>query len=172
MMPHSIKAAMYTGLFSSNLMTVSAPPFSCPPGNCTWDPCGKLAVGVQCFDIASEVKLNCSDSFHDGIDGCKFVSSDGSNVPCTLINRTTDWTFMRITTDPPKLVLAAIKPFANTSAILGVVQWVKALKRFAREGDITGVYITSNTTEAHRCVFYLAVRKLEVKSRTEFTLSL
>ena len=121
--------------------------------------------------VTSEVKLNCSDSFSNSIDSCNFVPSDGSNIKdvqndshlTQLLNGTSFRTFMRIGTDQAQEVLEAIKPFANTSVILGVVQWAKSLGGLVDAADITGVYITSKTTyQAHRCVFYLAVRQLEV----------
>lgn len=37
------------------------PPFTCPSGNCTWDPFGTLAVGVECLDISDSVQLNCTE---------------------------------------------------------------------------------------------------------------
>lgn len=37
-MPHNLRAAMFNAIFTSNLMSLPDPLYSCPTGNCTWDP--------------------------------------------------------------------------------------------------------------------------------------
>jgi hypothetical protein len=35
-LPYGMRASIYNGLLSSNLITLPTPPFNCPTGNCTW----------------------------------------------------------------------------------------------------------------------------------------
>lgn len=62
MLPFNMKSAAYTGLLSSGMIQQPNPPFSCPSGNCTWDPFGTLGISVKCFDISDHTYLNCATS--------------------------------------------------------------------------------------------------------------
>jgi hypothetical protein len=55
-----MKSAIYTSLYSSGMVSLPQPPYSCPRGNCTWPPFPTIAVSAQCFDHTSRIHLNCS----------------------------------------------------------------------------------------------------------------
>ncbi|KAF1972805.1 hypothetical protein BU23DRAFT_568653 [Bimuria novae-zelandiae CBS 107.79] len=56
----NLGSAIYSGLHSSDMISLPYPPYSCPTGNCTWDLFLTLGVSVQCFDDATNYFLNCS----------------------------------------------------------------------------------------------------------------
>ncbi|KAF2680031.1 hypothetical protein K458DRAFT_247746, partial [Lentithecium fluviatile CBS 122367] len=39
-------SALYTGLYSSGMVSLPNPPYSCPNGNCTWNTFPSLSVSV------------------------------------------------------------------------------------------------------------------------------
>jgi hypothetical protein len=55
-----MKSAIYNGLLSAPSSSRPNPPFSCPSGNCTWDPFGTLAITAQCADTDKSFELNCA----------------------------------------------------------------------------------------------------------------
>ncbi|TVY21498.1 hypothetical protein LARI1_G002287 [Lachnellula arida] len=156
LLPYSMKTAVYQGLLSSNLISLADPPFNCPTGNCTWDPFSTLAVGSQCTDITSHIQLNCSATL------CHFVAPEDSILQSLLVNTTEYNVFTiqsKVWTEYP---MAALKPYANITGLLALVQWVKAIGSLSSPNyEIAS--ITSNTTfEAVRCAFYLSVREVSV----------
>lgn len=54
-----MKAGIYSDLMSSGSVGSRAPLFSCPSGNCTWDPFSTLGASLQCVDFTTDVKLEC-----------------------------------------------------------------------------------------------------------------
>jgi hypothetical protein len=152
---------MFNAMFTSNLMSLPDPLFSCPTANCTWDPFGTLGVGTVCTNISSEVTLEFDAHIPDSPDGYKLVASDASSLT-HLLNNTSSQTFMRLRSSSPQASSSFLAPFASYSGILAVVEWVKVLGRFSNAAYGVGAHITQNSTfEAHRCVFYLAVHELE-----------
>jgi hypothetical protein len=71
---------MCTGLYSSGMISLPQPPYSCPTGNCTWDPFPTLGVSVQCFDDAKNYFLNCTNLDSTSWPGQTFT-------PCTMAAR-------------------------------------------------------------------------------------
>ncbi|KAH8711959.1 hypothetical protein GQ44DRAFT_431259 [Phaeosphaeriaceae sp. PMI808] len=60
--PFNLKSAIYTGLFSSGMVSLPNPPYSCPTGNCTWDPFPTLGVSTQCYDNRANYYLKCPET--------------------------------------------------------------------------------------------------------------
>jgi hypothetical protein len=58
----NLKASIYSGLYSSSVISLPYPPYSCPTGNCTWDPFPTLGVSVQCFDNSAMDYCSETDS--------------------------------------------------------------------------------------------------------------
>lgn len=80
--PFNLRSAVYTGLFSTTMISPQQPPYSCPTGNCTWDPFPTLGVSVQCFDDAASYFLNCSKQDSSSWPGHKYSSCNmaGLNI--------------------------------------------------------------------------------------------
>lgn len=87
-MPYKVRSAMYAGVLSSSATPLPFPPYSCPSGNCTWDPFWTLGVGVQCADITPQLKLQCknyatsADAAFFSAEACSFVTTNGADA-CT-----------------------------------------------------------------------------------------
>lgn len=64
-LPYNMQTAINNGLVSSSISSRPEPPFSCPSGNCTWDPFGTLAISVGCVDTSSAFRIKCSN-FKEG----------------------------------------------------------------------------------------------------------
>jgi hypothetical protein len=150
-----MKAAIYSGVLASNLISLPAPPFNCPTGNCTWDPYATLSVSSQCIDVTSSVTLNCTG---DAIsEGCNFAAPEDPTLQ-KLLNGTGSFSIFMIESGIANEFLPVLKPYTNMVGFLSMVQWVKAL-------DLQpGQRVYSNTTyEAVRCIFYLSVREVLVQ---------
>ncbi|TID18691.1 hypothetical protein E2P81_ATG05672 [Venturia nashicola] len=159
-MPHNLRAAMFNAIFTSNLMSLPDPLYSCPTGNCTWDPFRTLGVSTSCFNISSEVSLAYGDFIANSSDGYKMVPSNTS-ILGDLLNDTDSQTFMKLRSIVPTANSSYMAPFAKVSGILAVVEWAKVLARFANAVTGVGAHVTQNTTfEAHRCLFYFAIHEL------------
>ncbi|KAF2094343.1 hypothetical protein NA57DRAFT_60390 [Rhizodiscina lignyota] len=167
LMPYNLKAAMFSGLYSSNQMTFPSPPFSCPLGNCTWDPFATLSLDSSCLDITSSVSLNCSNSFLGGSGiTCNFASSN-DDLLATMLNGTTTRVMMEMETYLPRNSLPALIPYLipyrDITGALATVQWVK-VKDFLLANTPVGALVMPNTTyEAGRCLVYLSVKQVEAK---------
>lgn len=169
---------MFNAMFTSNLMSLPDPLYSCPTGNCTWDPFHTLGVSTSCANIASEVSLAFGGWVEDSSDGYKMVPSNVSSLR-DFLNDTNSQTFMKLRSTTPLANSSYMKPFTKMSGILAVVEWAKVLGRFANAASGVGAYLINNTMlEARRCIFYLAVHELEEKivngtyqvhQRAEFT---
>jgi hypothetical protein len=113
--PYNMKSAIYSGLTSSNI-SLPDPLFSCPTGNCTWEPFSTLGVSSRCVNLTSQVTLNCTtipanENFHaDTTEWCSFASP-------TLYPDATPTTLMIINSSAP----------AFASATIARVDWIKAL---------------------------------------------
>ncbi|KAI0594725.1 hypothetical protein F4775DRAFT_572768 [Biscogniauxia sp. FL1348] len=155
--PYNMKAAVRNGLLSSNPRSFPSPPFSCPSGNCTWDPFATLAVGAQCQDLTSRVHINCTTE-PSGEEACSFETT-GDDALRDLVNGTNTYTVFKIQSNMPSQFVGsseAMKPYRNKTASLALVQWVKVT------GSGTNVTSTS-TFEAVRCDFYFAARALQAQ---------
>jgi hypothetical protein len=137
-----MEVAMQTGLISGDSLSISNAPFSCPSGNCTWDPFSTLAVGVQCDNITSQVALNCTSY------GCNYYAPNDSLLQ-EMINSTI-WDEFIIESDDEQHFLPVMQQYANVTGFLAMVQWVKASK-------------TDHSYEAGRCGFYLSVQEIQAK---------
>jgi hypothetical protein len=69
-----MKAAVYTSLYSSSLIGIPDPPYSCSSGNCTWNNFPTLAVPAQCFDDSDNFQLNCSNPALEPWPGYNFTA--------------------------------------------------------------------------------------------------
>lgn len=158
-----MRVAAYNGLLSSNLVTLPTPPFTCPSGDCTWDPFSTLAVSSQCVNITDNVSLNCSegDSPDNSTDYCNFLSINDPTLQ-SLLNQSTDTDKFFIEAGSPRLYLDVLEPYANMTGFLGVVQWVRALA--ASGNAFTDRSMNSSTRfEAGRCFFYLSVIEVQAE---------
>ncbi|KAK6814647.1 hypothetical protein RU639_009324 [Aspergillus parasiticus] len=56
----TLKANIYNSIFSTDPSRPWAiPQYTCPSGNCTWDPVASLAVRALCTDITSSIQQSC-----------------------------------------------------------------------------------------------------------------
>ncbi|CEL07066.1 hypothetical protein ASPCAL10231 [Aspergillus calidoustus] len=63
----TLKASIYNSIFSTDSSRPWAiPQYTCPSGNCTWDPVASLAVRALCADISSSIQKSCTT--HDDTD--------------------------------------------------------------------------------------------------------
>lgn len=160
----NMKSAIYSGLISSASLSTPSPLFSCPSGNCTWDPFSTLVVGSRSTDVTSLVSLNCTNgtaadrtcSFYAPVDQSLSEMLQGANRQ----------TFMVIETMPPAFLEEAGWDLFNITGAFAAVQWVKALNNIAnyppaRDSAIPFPYVAPQTTfEAVRCLFYFGVREV------------
>ncbi|KAL4875677.1 hypothetical protein BJY04DRAFT_201373 [Aspergillus karnatakaensis] len=68
----SLKWAVYSAILSDDPTTPwSTPRYSCPSGNCTWDPVVSLEAQALCSDVTSQLVTNCTviRSEERGLDG-------------------------------------------------------------------------------------------------------
>ncbi|KAL4742967.1 hypothetical protein BDV11DRAFT_216176 [Aspergillus similis] len=57
----TLKANIYNSIFSTDPSRPWAiPQYTCPSGNCTWDPVASLAVRALCTDITSSIQQSCT----------------------------------------------------------------------------------------------------------------
>jgi hypothetical protein len=70
----NMNSAILTSLYSSGMVSLPQPPYSCPSGNCTWPPFPTIAVSAQCFDHRSRIHLNCSNPHLEGWNGDNFTT--------------------------------------------------------------------------------------------------
>lgn len=161
-MPFNMKVAMYSGLLSSNLLTLPSPPFSCPSGNCTWDPFGTLSVSAACSDITSSMNLNCSSSAGGDTPRCNLVSPNDTLL-AEMLNGTTDRTFIITDAYLTRAALVALKPYANITAAMGLVQWARVTNITAYPNSVDAIITPNATYEAGRCLFYFAVREIRAQ---------
>lgn len=173
-LPYNMKAAMLNGLLSSNLVRTPDPLFNCPTGNCTWAPFSSLAVHANCVDMSSEVRLNCSNQNffkNSSIETCNFFAVSETPLDTSgLLSNADMQTFMVLQGSFPDESFASLVPYANYTAVLSLVQWVKGLGNFglAYSGDVTNrsvqasdYYIKRDLQyEAMRCAFYFSVDEI------------
>ncbi|KAF4460419.1 hypothetical protein FALBO_12792 [Fusarium albosuccineum] len=156
--PHDIQVAVRIGLLSSHLSSTPNPLYSCPSGNCTWEPFSTPAVSSQCEDITSHVRLNCSRSrateFQEEEDICNIVADEDEWLQ-PLLQYSSRFTAFSVRLEDARDALPAIRPYSNMTGFLAMVQWVKAHSLKPLD------YIQPNTTfEAGRCAFYFSIRHI------------
>ncbi|KAF2098765.1 hypothetical protein NA57DRAFT_76004 [Rhizodiscina lignyota] len=154
--PYNLRAAIYDGLTSSNQLSLPYPYSNCPTGNCTWDPFGTLAVNVNCSNITSSVKIDCSNE-NTANQACTFKGND-DYLMATMLNGSTPTTWMVL--GSAMCVQGNMNALCGTaSAPLGMVHWVRVT---GVSGDILGDSLQPNTGfEASRCLFYTAVNEIQ-----------
>ncbi|TGO35465.1 hypothetical protein BHYA_0157g00170 [Botrytis hyacinthi] len=165
-LPYNIKAAMYSGLLSSDITASPKPPFNCPTGSCTWEPFNTLCVSSKCVDLTSELKPSCSvmdPLYHDS---CYFYSATDPALQDMLQYANPTKIFI-VNSKSAKGLLkyewnnGAIPPtpYANFTGFLTMVQWVKASET---NGKVYQKFNPKSIYEAGRCFFYLSVNKISV----------
>ncbi|ROW05791.1 hypothetical protein VMCG_05221 [Cytospora schulzeri] len=151
--PYNMKAAIQNGLLSPNVPSTPSPPFSCPTGNCTWDPFATLAFGTQCEDIKSHVQIECYNEAHNG-EECHFKPR-GDDALVKMLNDTSGYTVLLMQSGLPtrmKNSSSAVRPYLNNTASLALVQWVMTTS--------DAVITPTSSFEAVRCNFYLSAREV------------
>ena len=169
-----MKSAMYTGLLSSGMMAAPNAPFSCPTGNCTWDPFPSLAIGIQCIDMSSYYTLDCSSNFTAAewpADACRIAPTKNnissiwlddyakSPFKITLRPRESPMTLMFLGTShetsfklPPKTW--TVKPTGG----LAEIAWARAIDLHIpdyRTDPFMPPYINKNSkVESGMCILY------------------
>lgn len=158
-LPYDIKVAVRSGLMASEQLSIPNVPYSCLTGNCTWNAFNTLAIGVQCHNISQHLRLNCTTSDEFPAGSCTFRALGDESLE-TLVNGSTKWCpFMMQTKWVTMLPYSAMEVFSNMSALLAVVEWVKATS----VGH--GEYMKPNDTyEAVRCGVYLSVKEMNAIS--------
>ncbi|KAF4537710.1 uncharacterized protein LTHEOB_11482 [Lasiodiplodia theobromae] len=167
---------MYSGLLSSPIISLPDPPFSCPTGNCTWDPFATLAVGTQCVNFDSYIQMNCSpNQLNDSlitVDNCAFSAADPDDKYTeNFLDGTGNHTLMKIESGNPVIfrqpTLTQFAPLdiGDKNGGLALVQWIKATDNVYRPAASSLLsYIQQNTTfEARRCLIYVNVRIISAR---------
>ncbi|QSZ28822.1 hypothetical protein DSL72_003327 [Monilinia vaccinii-corymbosi] len=158
-LPYNMKAAMYGGLLSSDVAAPPNPPFSCPTGNCTWEPFSTLSVTSKC---------DVMDRFFD--DSCYFYSVRDSALQDMLEYADPTQIFIAESRSLVGLdyncdsVMVPLEPYANFAGFLAMVQWVKAS---GVAGIGYGQYTPDSNYEAGRCFFYLSVNEVSVEAENQ-----
>jgi hypothetical protein len=119
LLPYNMKAAMYSGLLSSNLLTLPNAPFSCPSGNCTWDPFATLSISTVCSNLTPSMHLNCN-SRYDNQTACNFASSNDQFL-AQILNGTDYRTFLIMDSFLPRDALAALEPYVNITGAFSLI---------------------------------------------------
>src|SRR5579871_5121812 len=156
-----MQAAIYSGLLSSNTVTLPTLPFICPSGNCTWDPFSTISVNAACSDISSEVTLNCSKSVNDNnTTTCNFASHNDTLL-ADMLNNTSSGFFLVMESYLPRDSLSALLAYNNITAGLATVQWVRVTDFLIAQASNA---ITPDTSyEAGRCLFYMSVDQIQTQ---------
>jgi hypothetical protein len=174
--PRNMKTAVYNGLLAPDTYALPSPPFSCPGGNCTWDPFPTLAVGVQCRDAPESYKLSCSKhSFYDS-EACAVVVIRDSNRDIHFSEKSE-------TGENPDIVFhlaeaGASGKFGLNSSLWTVpngqrtdIDWIRVtnlrvLNDTTISGTSTSSYIVRNSTiESRQCILYTCLH--EISARVE-----
>lgn len=79
-----LKSAVYNGLFAENGRPGASLAFSCPTGNCTWDPYETLAVCQSCVDLSPFVQVFCSNDTTTSGEGCGWQVPQGGRLDTSL----------------------------------------------------------------------------------------
>ncbi|PVI04523.1 hypothetical protein DM02DRAFT_725689 [Periconia macrospinosa] len=178
--PYNMKSAMYTGLLSSGMTAAPNAPYSCPTGNCTWDPFPSLAYGIECTDLSKYYSLNCSAEFSN--DRQKDACAIGITPAINQSSTQTSWKggFEINSQDSggqflgPRTVMFlrpyyswGVKSFGNTwtakptSALAGI-SWVRATDLATSSVDIK--YISKNSKlESGTCIIYSELQEISAK---------
>ncbi|KAF2132206.1 hypothetical protein P153DRAFT_429386 [Dothidotthia symphoricarpi CBS 119687] len=181
--PFNLKASIYTGIYSSAIIAPPFPPYSCPSGNCTWDPFPTLGVSVQCLEDSSRYHINCSDT-------TLFSWDNSTYKPCFMeaidpefrtANRTApqydvltlDRFFDHVSPfEPFKYPDARYNasysfsetPKLGTSSVASgftEIGWQIARNLTVPPSSMYSSAIASSSTiEAHRCIFYLSMHEI------------
>lgn len=166
------QSALYTGLLSSTLQTLAQPPWSCPTGNCTWNPFPTLAIGLKCIDISEKLLLDCPESD----DNCFMDLTNSKDIPengetftdlssSVVFQSQADIFRFQKPPDPERWDLPAI---TNTSVDIKYFSlvWAKINNITTPADEMQKIYISRNSTlEAHQCLLYVAMQEILAEVR-------
>jgi hypothetical protein len=152
-----MKSAIYSGLFSSDSLSTPSPPFSCPTGNCTWEPFSTLTLDTHCVDVSSSISLNCTDEHYNR----------ETSQSCTFTS-TTDPSWLRNYNATNFMAVRSgwLGQGINTSSLLTSVMWVKALNGIAHfpyyssQDNLLPYIVPGTTFEAVNCSLFFSVKEL------------
>ncbi|PYH81004.1 hypothetical protein BO82DRAFT_384006 [Aspergillus uvarum CBS 121591] len=154
-----LKANVYSALFNIDSTAPWAiPQYTCPTGNCTWDPISNLAMRALCSDVTSRLNRTCTA-----------ITSDMQN--CTVHlggNGPTAWYREGGSTSQP-MAMAAItgtESLVYTNSTFPVIQYVLAAGSNNNNSQATWKIATSidNSTRflATECALEPIVRSVRV----------
>ncbi|KAF2189313.1 hypothetical protein K469DRAFT_748002 [Zopfia rhizophila CBS 207.26] len=165
-LPYDMRAAMYGGLISLNQWDLPTPPFSCPSGNCTWEPFSTLSINTICEDMTPKVSLNCTSPGPNTdipYGACNFQSRDDELMEA-MLNGTTPNNFFIVSPYMVRDALPAIKRYRNITGFLIMVQWAKVTDLVTTLEDQGSEKIRPTMPyEAGRCIFYLSVKQFQAR---------
>jgi len=175
---------MYTGLLSSGMLALPSAPYSCPTGNCTWDPFPSLGIGIQCINMSNYYTLDCSigDFFDVGKafkDACSIQATPALNASGFQTGANGRWI---INTVEPKVSVTTIF-FLSSSFIpyidllpntwaakptnsLTEISWAraKALDVALSDASLPTPYINKNSEfESEMCILYTELQEISAK---------
>jgi hypothetical protein len=178
---------MYTGLLASGMGAAPNAPYSCPTGNCTWDPFPTLAVGMECIDTPNYYALNCSLQGEDVSEkmpgGCRIqrtsaftdLKKNQDTRGSTDARALFDINKLNYTlSEPPVLFLGTwftnsdnLMPSTwstNPTGGLFMMQWVRATNLRQSSGSYSFRY-PQNTSrlESQSCIIYTAMQEISAK---------
>ncbi|KAJ8115342.1 hypothetical protein OPT61_g2996 [Boeremia exigua] len=187
LIPYNLVSAVYNGFTSFGVQSVPMPIFSCPSGNCTWEPFPTLAIGIQCRDAPEKYRMNCTDRYgrlvKPGlglVDGCRIIANEESENS-TGLGLPRQAAIDEHTSTSPKFFYFAASSRRNISKYYPdtsdsdpreeyvVIEWVRVIhpaKTHRKFGSWHLEYIAPNSTmESRQCKLYHCVHviKAEVK---------
>ncbi|KAJ4366794.1 hypothetical protein N0V83_007319 [Neocucurbitaria cava] len=168
--PFNMKSAIYNGIFSSVTTSPPVPPFSCPSGNCSWDPFPTLALNVQCRDAPEQYRLNCSEADYHGEtfpERCMIVAAEEPAKKTHLIMFPTE-----VGSTTMHFAISYVGTVSDLNASLWTMpiggrvdfEWVRATDLLIarnNESDSWQSYVARNSTiESRQCIFSTSLQSV------------
>lgn len=135
----------------------SIPQYTCPTGNCTWEPVPSLAVRALCFDVTSSLKETC-EHYKDTTSGltvtnCTLALQNGSSVYHTKGTQGSDSIAL--------MVNITKEPIAFHGSPLPAIQRIEAVEANTVDGtEVASVIIDNPTYVATECTLEPIVRSV------------
>ena len=135
----------------------SIPQYTCPTGNCTWDPVPSLAVRALCSDVTSSLKETC-EHHNDTTSGltvtnCTLALQNGASVYHTKGTQ--------ILNSIALMVNITKEPISFHGFPLPVIQRIEAVEANSVNGtEVAGVILENPTYVATECTLEPIVRSV------------
>ncbi len=153
---------MYSGLLSSQILDIPYPPFSCPSGNCTWDPFLTVGVEALCLNNTNQVMLNCTEGVGNAT-LCSLAAHDSPVFKPILAssNWVTPMVMISSMSRDMQVDPTMFAPFANITGLLGTLSWAKIIGGILPFGGAQHWLYPNSTFEAFTCGVYTTVLEIQ-----------